>query len=479
MNLRVSHRSLCAAFALLLSACSSLSERKLDAEFDTWKGVPYLETGTTRAGISNAAFVREMFHNSFGVDVPITRDEQFRAGKLVERKDLQAGDIVFFEGAGFGPFRTRAVAIYMGRGKVAMAKRETGVSLVKLKDAPWNTTFKTARRINLDTTAGTPTFDVAKYGSNTAALLRDIAIAWTGTLYLDNGTTFDGIGNYEYVRAVYEGVYDAELEGTPQNWLNMGEAVSRDSLKPGDIILYKAIGIGGAFNRSHAGIYIGDGEFTHCMKGAAVTISKLDDPKWAQAYRTARRIDPDVQNRLVVARTNTKSTKPTTGGKKSGGAAGTNKGADTSTVSDKVVPIPVAVTPPHDMNDVERKLRAVTESWRGTPYKIGGTSKKGVDCSAFVRAAYKEGLSVDLPRTSAEQELLGVSVNRSELKSGDLVFFRTQGMGPFFKSRHVGVYLGAGEFAQSSGSKGVTISRLDQYYWNKKYHGARRISGGG
>jgi cell wall-associated NlpC family hydrolase len=456
------------ALVLGASACGSSPERQLNAQFDTWKGTPYLENGTTRKGISNAAFVQSMFRDAFGVQLPATRDEQFHTGKLVERKDLKPGDLVFFDVGGF--FKSRVVGIYLGHDEVALAKRDLGVAKVELTKAPWTTAFKTARRISTDPNAGPPVFDASKYGSNRGALLRDIAVAWTGTLYLDNGTTFDGIGNYEYVRSVYEGIYDAELEGTPANWLRMGVSVSRDSLEPGDIILYQATGIGAAFGRKHAGIYIGDGEFTHCVKGAAVTISRLDDPRWSKVFTVARRIDPDVEARLRAERA---SAKPAVETKKRG------KTPRTPPVTATTPPVapPANTTTPHVESDVEKRLRAATASWRGTPYKIGGTTKAGVDCSAFVRAAYQEALSIPLPRTSAEQERLGKQVARTELKSGDLVFFRTQGMGPFFKSRHVGVYLGGGEFAQSSGSKGVTISRLDDYYWNRKYHGARRIAG--
>ena len=90
--------------------------------------------------------------------------------------------------------------------------------------------------------------------------------------------------------------------------------------------------------------------------------------------------------------------------------------------------------------------------------------------------AYREAFEVSLPRTSKEQEQLGREVARAELETGDLVFFRTQGMGPLFRSRHVGVYLGGGEFVHVSGKRGVTISRLDDYYWNKKYATARRLA---
>jgi probable lipoprotein NlpC len=128
----------------------------------------------------------------------------------------------------------------------------------------------------------------------------------------------------------------------------------------------------------------------------------------------------------------------------------------------------------HVVTEPERKLRDVTESWRGTPYKLGGTSRNGIDCSAFSSVLYDSVYKVDLPRTAQEQERLGKPVDRRSLEAGDLIFFRTQGMGPLFRSRHVGVYLGGGEFAQASGRRGVTISSLDNRYWSGRYHSARR-----
>ena len=82
---------------------------------------------------------------------------------------------------------------------------------------------------------------------------------------------------------------------------------------------------------------------------------------------------------------------------------------------------------------------------------------------------------MDLPRTAEEQERLGAKIDRKSLQTGDLVFFRTKGMGPLFKSRHVGIYLGGGEFAQASGRLGVNVARIDGYYWNKKYESGRRL----
>ena len=229
----------------------------------------------------------------------------------------------------------------------------------------------------------------------------------------------------------------------------MGRGVKKADLKPGDIILYEAVGLGKLLDRSHAGMYIGGGEFVHAVKGSAVTISKMDDARWSKAFRAARRIEPDTSDVGVHNRP----------------AARTANGTL----------VPSSSTTGRMVTEPQRKLREAADPWMGTPYKLGGTTKSGVDCSAFGQAVYKDVYGVELPRTAEEQERLGSKVDRKELQAGDLIFFRTKGMGPFFKSRHVGVYLGEGEFAQASGRLGVNVTPLNNGYWSKKYEGARRI----
>jgi cell wall-associated NlpC family hydrolase len=438
-------------------------EDRLRAEVAAWKKTPYRDHGTTKEGIGQAEFVRALYQATYALDLPATLERQLRTGKLVERDALAPGDLVFFEGQGVGPFRSKWVAVYLGGGEAALAHKELGVAIVKLADARWKTTYKTARRIPTDPTAKPPAFDATRYGSNRAALLRDIANAWSGTLYKQGGTTFDGIGNDEFVREVYEAVHEDELDGSPSEWASMGEGVTRDDLEPGDIILYEAVGITSLFNRRHAGIYLGDGDFVHAVKGAAVTISDLDDARWSAAFKSARRLDPEtlarVRDRRAAARA-----KPAAGD------------ASAPATAARIAPPPPPPPPTHLVGATELKLRADIEPWRGTPYKIGGTTKSGIDCSAFTRAIYDASYQMALPRTADEQERLGTKVDRSQLQTGDLVFFRTQGMGPLFRSRHVGIYLGGGEFAHASGKNGVTISRLDNRYWSKKYATARRVS---
>jgi cell wall-associated NlpC family hydrolase len=474
-------------------------QEKLRAELDTWKGTPYLLNGKTRTGIGNSGFVSAVFRGAFGLDIPSEYAELMHTGKLVAREKIEAGDLVFFEGQGFNPFRSRTVGIYVGSDQVALATRELGITVVHLSDGKWSTMYKSAHHVPRDPSVGAPNFDASKFGSNRAALLHEIARAWSGTLYLQGGTTFDGIGNDEFVRNVYEAIYDTELEGTPAQWATMGDAVPRDKLEPGDIILYQAVGLGSVFGQKHVGMYIGDGEFVHSVKGSAVTISRLDEDRWSQAYRMARRIDPEVLTRLAetraaeAARAAEKAVKPepppppatalppppppkkgkppARGAKPQPPAPAAGEPAEPA----EAKPTSPAESAPRVVSEEERRLRANVEPWIGTPYKLGGETKAGIDCSAFTRAVYKTTYDVQIPRIVQDQQAMGVPVARDALEIGDLVFFRTQGMGPMFKSWHVGIYVGNGEFAQSSGRRGVIISRLDNYYWNKKYVGARRL----
>lgn len=449
------------------SATEPTIEDRLRAAVRLWRNVPYQEDGTTRRGIGNAAFVRAIVQDALASSVPGRYDELIRTGKLVERKALAPGDVVFFESGSFGLFKSKTAGIYLGHGDVALARKDDGVRVVKLSEARLDASYKTARRISSGGSAA-PTFDVAKYGSDRAALLRDIAKAWSGTLYRANGTTFAGIGNDEFVREVYGAIYETDLEGDPKTWAALGQAVSKEKLEPGDIILYEADVVGPFVKQRHAGIYLGDGEFVAAVKGSAVSILKLGDARWRSVYKGARRIDPDALARAEEARET-----------RSAGASARVRGGSAPPALASRTPGATAgaAAPgaPRALSDSERRLRDVTEEWRGTPYKLGGTSRSGIDCSAFSRVLYENVYQMDLPRTAEEQERLGSAVSRDSLQPGDLIFFRTQGMGPLFKSRHVGVYLGGGEFAQASGRRGVTISRLDNRYWSKKYHAARRV----
>ncbi len=116
------------------------------------------------------------------------------------------------------------------------------------------------------------------------------------------------------------------------------------------------------------------------------------------------------------------------------------------------------------------KLQRQYHYWHGTPYQLGGLNRQGVDCSGLVYRIYRDEFDLILPRTTHQQVALGDRVARQHLKVGDLVFFKTG-----FKVRHVGIYMGKGQFLHASTQKGVTVSALDNVYWRDKYWQARRL----
>ncbi|MXW64133.1 MAG: hypothetical protein F4Y00_01150 [Bacteroidetes bacterium SB0662_bin_6] len=119
---------------------------------------------------------------------------------------------------------------------------------------------------------------------------------------------------------------------------------------------------------------------------------------------------------------------------------------------------------------VESRIHAEYAHWRGTPYLLGGTTKRGVDCSAFVQNVYADAFGIDLPRSTADQVREGRRVQPAQLKAGDLVFFRPPGA-----SRHVGIYLENGTFTHASTSQGVTLGSLEEAYWQSAYWTSRRL----
>ncbi len=120
------------------------------------------------------------------------------------------------------------------------------------------------------------------------------------------------------------------------------------------------------------------------------------------------------------------------------------------------------------------RLARIVDGYLGIPYKWGGTTRAGMDCSAFTRAIFRETYGVELPRTSKQMYGVGRAIpQRQDLKPGDLVFFKNTYSGPGVS--HVGIYLGEGRFAHASSSKGGTITPLNNPYFQPRYIGARRV----
>jgi uncharacterized protein YraI len=109
---------------------------------------------------------------------------------------------------------------------------------------------------------------------------------------------------------------------------------------------------------------------------------------------------------------------------------------------------------------------------QGSPYSWGGNSPSGFDCSGFVRYAYGQA-GIDLPYGTVNQAREGQAVSRSNLQPGDIVFFA----GTYRSGiSHNGIYVGNNQFIHASSSQGVTITSMNNSYWEPKYHSARRVA---
>lgn len=129
-----------------------------------------------------------------------------------------------------------------------------------------------------------------------------------------------------------------------------------------------------------------------------------------------------------------------------------------------------------DVSETEAFLMEIVKYYK-TPYKYGGNSLKGIDCSGFTQSIYKNVLDINLNRSAREQFLQGeVIENKDDLEFGDLVFFNTRRR---VRPGHVGIYLWDNLFVHASTKNGVTVNSLDEEYYSKRYMGARRIKSNG
>ena len=145
------------------------------------------------------------------------------------------------------------------------------------------------------------------------------------------------------------------------------------------------------------------------------------------------------------------------------------KAADTA--SPAVAAAPVAPEAGKAGESIKDRLLRVARRMLEVPYRFGGTTLWGLDCSGFVQKTFAF-LDLELPRTAREQFREGLKVSKADLSPGDLVFFRTYAKYP----SHVGIYLGDNRFVHaSSREKKVTIDSLDTPYYVKRYIGAKRL----
>ncbi len=127
-----------------------------------------------------------------------------------------------------------------------------------------------------------------------------------------------------------------------------------------------------------------------------------------------------------------------------------------------------------NLNHTENKslLQTVTD-WLGTPYSYGASSRRGTDCSGFVTQVFKKVYGITLKRSSRSMFSTVQRVAKTDMKAGDLVFFR-HGKGAIY---HVGIYLKDNKFAHAATNGGVMVSSLSQPYYHHNFYAAGRVAG--
>ena len=127
----------------------------------------------------------------------------------------------------------------------------------------------------------------------------------------------------------------------------------------------------------------------------------------------------------------------------------------------------------HNVTERASELVVNAMGFLGVPYRRGGNSvETGFDCSGFVRAMYQQTVGLLLPRSADQQAAATQTIEKSELKPGDLVFFNT--MRRAFS--HVGIYIGDNKFIHSPkpGAE-VRVEDMRTGYWQTRFNGARRV----
>ncbi|MEM1092992.1 MAG: C40 family peptidase [Bacteroidota bacterium] len=164
-------------------------------------------------------------------------------------------------------------------------------------------------------------------------------------------------------------------------------------------------------------------------------------------------------------------------------ASGCSGARHTSSVERSEQLPPRVIQQAERVDDVPRRSKVAEQStrihaqlvdayatWEGTPYRWGGNGPNSFDCSGLIVRVFKDVMAINLPRTTHQMLNEGEWVARDALRVGDLVFFK-----PNPKGNHAGIYLGNDTFFHASSSRGVMQSRLDEPYWQRSYHSARRV----
>ncbi len=393
------------------------------------EGVPHRFGGADpQSGMDNSGLIYYVYQK-IGADMPRALSAQASYGTKVDKQDLVAGDLVFFNNPNTS--RIVHVGIYLGDGDfVASSSSTNGVVRRNLNQSYYVKHYVGARRV--PAAAFRPAYEA----------LGQIARATVGLPYRAAGASAQGVDNVGLIKYIY-GQYFVPLPADLDALAKMGVSVSRSQLRPGDMIFFRGANSATPYR---VGMYIGNNEFVVIDQDLGRVVQRSLTTSF---YR----------NRYLYARRPYANFTPPASFAAPGGEAQPQP-------QPKPEPQPEPSAPP-----IAEQLVAAALKHVGKPYRLGANGPSVFDCSGLTSYVFRQ-FGYILPRASYSQAKVGQAVSYNQLQPGDLVFFKNTWRNDG-RVDHVAIYMGDGRIVHAIRS-GVTTSSL-RGYWLDHYAGARRI----
>lgn len=489
---------------------------------------PYNPEGKSPAeGFNTTNFVRYVFKDTLGIQLSVFSDRIYEIGRSISKEELQAGDLVFFQGSSLIP------GIYKGNGMFIVQTVEEGVAVRDIESEYWSDIYVGAKRL---TEADIYYSQPENYREHENSVIRE-AMKYIGTPYLLGGETIDGFDCSYLVQTVFRDAKNIYLPRISYKQAVVGETIDFENRRPGDVIYFT-----GEFQQfgktHHTAIYLGNNYILHASGDeGTTTISYLGQDLMDQ-YTVTKRFDSlslKLYYRVIEEAYKALGVRYLAGGN-------TMEGFDHSGFLQYVMKAGLDIDLPRYSfqqwalgNEVERadlnigdvlffegsgkvllpgvyigneQFIVVTESkgvairdfniidsyW--TQRYVGARrykktennhpavikAKEYIDVSfedyttsQFVQKIFNEvpDIHLQLPSKSYEQWNLGQALLPDELEEGDLIFFKSH-LTEYIPSM-TGIYAGEGSFIilTSTGVKERNL-RYDEY-WSQRYLGARQL----
>lgn len=491
-------------------------------------GTPYNPEGKSPSeGFNTTNFVRYVFKDILDIQLSVFADRIYEIGESISKQDLQAGDLVFFQGSSLIP------GIYKGNGIFIVQTKTNGVAESDIESEYWSPIYKGARRL---TEADIYYSQPENYKEHENLVIRE-AMKYIGTPYLMGGGTIDGFDCSYLVQTVFRDAKNIYLPRITYKQYVLGENIDYGNKRPGDVIYFR-----GKWQQDgkthHAAIYLGNNYVIHASGDEGMTTISYLGQYLLDRYIVVRRFDSlslRLNSRVVEEAYKTLGVRYLAGGN-------TKEGFDHSGFVQYVMKAGLDIDLPRysfqqwalgkeieredlDIGDVlffegadkvllpglyigNEQFIIVTES-EGVAIRdlnisdsywsqryVGArryekiennhsavlTAKEYIDVSfedyttaQFVQKVFSEApdIYLELPSNAYEQWNLGQTISHDALEEGDLIFFKSD------LSEDVpamaGIYAGEGSFIILT-STGVKERNLRYHeYWSERYLGARRL----